>query len=224
MKKVLIIKTNNLVKELKSQLKSNFEVFAYKSLTKIKELNPEIVITDYITKSSLKYLEDKYLVYISTKLVFSNGVYDTETEPAPSDLEGKKKYEEEKLVKSLNNYLIIRISDIINEDYIKKLAEKIKNKRKIELNVKEQLYPLRAIDVAKIIKTLIEINAKDVVHIRGISKTTYYEIGLIIAEMYKITIDHIKSKTEDKTANNVKLLGIVYNKTIRQILKEVLEK
>jgi len=222
MKKVLILKTN-LVKELKNTLKKDFKVFNYKSTAKIKEINPDIIISDSITKNSLKYLKDKYLVYISNKLVFSNGVYDTLIEPAPSEIEGKKKYEEEKLVKTLNNYLIIRIADIINEDYIKKIAEKIKNKNKIELDNKEQLYPIRAIDVAKIIKTLIEINAKEIVHIRGISKTTYYEIGLIIAEMYKITINHIKSKINNKLVNNVRLLGIVYNKTIRQILKEVLK-
>ena len=221
MKKVLILKTN-LVKELKNTLKKDFKVFNYKSTAKIKEINPDIIISDSITKNSLKYLKNKYLVYISNKLVFSNGVYDTLIEPAPSEIEGKKKYEEEKLVKTLNNYLIIRIADIINEDYIKKIAEKIKNKDKIELDNKEQLYPIRAIDVAKIIKTLIEINAKGIVHIRGISKTTYYEIGLIIAEMYKITINHIKSKTNNKLVNNVRLLGIVYNKTIRQILKEIL--
>ena len=221
-KKVLILKTNNLSKELKKVLKDSFEVFVYNSFSKIKEINPDIVITDKLTKNSLKLLQNKYLIYISSKIVFSNGIYDTSIEPAPIDPTGKKKYEEEKLAKKIPNHLIIRVSDIIDENYIKKITEKIKNKEEISLDNKEQIYPVRAIDVAKINKTLIEIEARRVIHIRGISRTTFYKIGLIIAEMFKTTIDHIKCITEDKDVYNVRLLGIVYNKKIRQILKEIL--
>ena len=98
------------------------------------------------------------------------------------------------------------------------------SKKKITYDNKIQLYPMSVIDVSDLINTLLSISAIGVVHVRGVDRTTMYNIALQITSIYHITINHVESSlNEIKEPVHIKLLGIVLPTRVRQMLIEFLE-
>jgi len=222
--RILILGDCNLGKALKATLKKEHDIFRYTSVNKITEINPDVIICSNKAKQVVKKCSLKtYVIYLSTDKVFNGGTHSFDSIPNPT-IKYKDKYEEEKIIQTHDEHLIIRLPYILEKDLVLEMAKKIKAKKEVTYDNKILLYPVYISDVVDLINSLISINAKGVVHVRGADKTTLFQIALSIANIYKMIINHIKSSGgETKDPFHIKLLGIVLPTRVRQMLINFLE-
>ena len=133
-----------------------------------------IKIVDYCSQNKIK------LVYISTDYVFDgiNGPYFESAEVNPINVYGRHKLAAEELVKKLENYLIVRITNVFGEEarsknFISSLVSLIKSNEEKILTLPYDQYatPTYAGDIAKMIYLLLSEN-KDGLY--NLSSTDYY--------------------------------------------------
>ena len=131
-------------------------------------------IVDYCTQNRIK------LVYISTDYVFDgiNGPYFESAEVNPINVYGKHKLAAEELVKKLEKYLIVRITNVYGEEarsknFISSLVSLIKSneERILKLPFDQYATPTYAGDIAKMIYMLLSENKEG---LYNLSSTDYY--------------------------------------------------
>jgi dTDP-4-dehydrorhamnose reductase len=133
--------------------------------------------TQNIIKLSEKY--GAKLIYISTDYVFDgvNGPYDENDSPNPINVYGEHKLKAENLVKNLNDFLIIRITNVYgnelrNKNFISRIINQIQKKESIVLTLPYDQFatPINSSDIAKALILLINKKCKGVYNI---SSTDY---------------------------------------------------
>ena len=187
-KKVFLFCNKFLIESLKRELGNIFEITEGKTVTQIKEVKPYAIIFDKETESILKYSTKKtYLMYLSTPEVFSGILelgFQSKDMPNPHTKEGEEIYRCETLIKERGHSLILRLASLITYEDLEEIKKSIIHR--IALDNRVQLYPMYPPDVARVIDTLLSLESKGVVHLRGSERTTQYKIGLILSDIFKL--------------------------------------
>jgi dTDP-4-dehydrorhamnose reductase len=137
-------------------------------------VEPTRKIAEYCLERKIK------LIYISTDYVFdgTSGPYTEEAETNPINIYGRHKLESEQLVQKLQEYLILRVTNVYGEEsrsknFISRLLLNLSNNDLKELNLPTDQYatPIYARDIARMILLLIQDNKCGLYHL---SSTDYY--------------------------------------------------
>jgi dTDP-4-dehydrorhamnose reductase len=127
------------------------------------------------------------LIFMSTDCVFSGikeEYYETDA-PDPINYYGWTKYCGENLVKTLTDYLILRISWLYGKN--SKFIKEIRNCNSfIDLDNTQIRYPLLVNDLCYIISDLINDNSKGIYNIRGQEGITKYHLAFLIAQKFSL--------------------------------------
>lgn len=143
--------------------------------SKIATVSSTEALVNYCKQNNVK------LVYISTDYVFDGeqGPYQEEAITNPINVYGKHKLEAELLVKSLDKYLIIRVTNVYGEEersknFIARLAIWLKNNetKKLDLPIDQFATPVYAGDIARMLSRLISDYKTG---IYNLSSTDYYD-------------------------------------------------
>lgn len=149
------------------------------------------------TKNLADFAQEKNipLLYISTDFVFDGintplGGYSEEDEVSPCDWYGMTKYYGEKVVESLPESLIARISfpygykSDVKVDFVWRLIQLMQEGRDLKLVSDQIITPTFIEDVVWGLDFLIEKGEKGVINLTGNSSLSSYEIGLQIADAF----------------------------------------
>jgi len=133
------------------------------------------VLVDYCNKNNAK------LIYLSTDYVFDgeHGPYSETSLTNPINVYGKHKLEAELLVKSLDKYIIARITNVYGEEersknFIARLVIWLQQNeaKKLDLPIDQFATPVYAGDIARMLSRLICDNKTGVYNL---SSTDYYD-------------------------------------------------
>jgi len=98
---------------------------------------------------------------------------------------------EDRIIGKLDNYLILRMDKLYGyndlqsiDKFTKKIIEKLKSNKTVELNCWQKTYPTLIDDVANFVIKSIGIDRKSICHIPGPEKYTRYSWGKTIAEVF----------------------------------------
>lgn len=128
------------------------------------------------------------LIYISTDYVFdgNDGPYREEASVNPLSTYGKHKLEAENLVKTLQDYLILRITNVYglekrNKNFLASIVNDLKKdeQKTVIAPIDQFASPINALDVAKAIQLLIKDNKSGVYHLSStdyLSRVQYLQI------------------------------------------------
>lgn len=221
-KKIFIYCQKALGDALNTSLGKNYITLKSDSILHIKQFKPNVIIFDKDVEKVLKYSTKKtHCFYLSSGEVFQ-GVseigFQSKDLPNNTTPLGQMLVKLENDIKERELYLIMRLSTVINKDKLNELTKKIKNNETLDNRV--QLYPMCPYGIVKVIDTLLSLESKGIIHLRGSERTTEYKIGEILAELLKLTppTSHFK---EGDLQVNIKLAGIVLPTIIRQILSDL---
>ncbi len=144
-------------------------------------------INVYGTKKILKFFSEREIipVFLSSASVFDGitGNYKEESKKSPTTLYGKQKAEIEYFItENIKDYLIIRPGKVFGikkgEDVLfTKWLEDYENDREIVCASDEKISPTYALDVARGIKVLMEINARGIFNINPMKHYSRYEMA-----------------------------------------------
>ena len=133
------------------------------------------------------------LVYISTDYVFDgkNNPYDELDQPNPLNYYGQTKFESEKLISSLDDYLIIRtawINDVEknSSSFIMQLINSLKNDKSFIVPYDQFGSPTIPSNLSEIIYELIQQNKKGIFHVTGTTYISRFDFALKIAESFSL--------------------------------------
>jgi len=133
------------------------------------------------------------LVYISTDYVFDgkNNPYDELDQPNPLNYYGQTKFESEKLISSLDDYLIIRtawINDVEknSSSFIMQLINSLKNNKSFIVPYDQFGSPTIPSNLSEIIYELIQQNKKGIFHVTGTTYISRFDFALKIAESFSL--------------------------------------
>jgi dTDP-4-dehydrorhamnose reductase len=147
------------------------------------------------------------LIFISTDCIFS-GIKEEYYEndiPDPINYYGWTKYCGENLVKTLDNYLILRLSWLYGKD--SKFIKQILNcNSPIYLDHNQIRYPLLVDDLTYIISDLINDNSKRIYHIRGQEGVTKFYLAHLISEKFNLknSYNFLEEKDDSYLRPNIK--------------------
>lgn len=180
-------------------------------------------IVDYCTQNRIK------LVYISTDYVFDgiNGPYFESAEVNPINVYGKHKLAAEELVKKLEKYLIVRITNVYGEEarsknFISSLVSLIKSneERILKLPFDQYATPTYAGDIAKMIYLLL---AEKKVGVFNLASTDFYsrfQLALKVKSFYpdsnNLKIEPISTKVLNQKARRPLNGGLLNVKFLNQ--------
>lgn len=199
-------------KSLKMELRNEQEVTRI-----LKKVNPDVIIhtaavTDVDkceenkkiaravnvegTERIVNYAQktDTKVVYISTDYVFDGetGQYTENDEVNPVDYYGQTKLDGEKIVSTLEGYLICRISvlygfestDTLN--FATWILRELRNENTVNLIDDQYVTPTLASNAGRAIKFLLEETKKGVYHISGRECVNRYDFGVKLAEVFDL--------------------------------------
>lgn len=140
----------------------------------------------------------KKFIYISTDFVFDgkNPPYFEDSKPNPIGVYGQSKYEGEKIVG--DEAMIIRIAYPyrakfdLKLDFFRKFKRYLEEKKQLTLIKDSLMTPTFIDDIAFGFKYLIKNFSKEIFHLVGSDSLSPYEIGLMIAEKFKLDKKLIK--------------------------------
>lgn len=218
-KKLFIHCKDVLAQAINKSIGKHYSVFISDNVTDIKKFKPNVVIFDKNTESILKNASKKiHCFYLSSSKVFSgiNEVgYQSKELPNNTSKEGILLGNLENLVKQREKFLIMRLSSLFDKQELDMIVNDIKDKKTLDNRV--QMYPMCPYGVVKVIDTLLSLESKGIIHLRGSEQTTRYKLGETLAELLKLNKpeSHIK---QDNSEQNVKLAGIVLPTVVRTLL------
>ncbi|TWI93809.1 dTDP-4-dehydrorhamnose reductase [Mucilaginibacter frigoritolerans] len=137
-------------------------------------------LVNYCKKNGVK------LVYISTDYVFDGnmGPYTEDAATNPINIYGQHKLKAELLVKTLNNYLIARITNVYGEEvrsknFVLRLIKLFQNNEETELNLPADQFatPVYAGDVARMLYKLILDNKNGIYNLSSSDYYTRYSLA-----------------------------------------------
>ena len=206
------------IKCLTGELKQDYNVVKMTTPYKIGELDPDIIVVGRNSEKILKYCRpDTYVILLSSKHVFKPNLYGVEFDEIPNrDCDDLK---DEKVVRERKKHLIVRLDSFYSKARLDYMKDELEKNEEPTYDNSDYIYPLYPPQVAIVLKSLIDLDAEEVVHIRGIERTTEYNIAKTIASYFKLDFTKVKS-VKPKTQGNVKLLGIVLPGSTRSILKK----
>ncbi len=145
-------------------------------------------IVNYAEKTGTK------VVYISTDYVFDGetGNYTENDEVDPVDYYGQTKLDGEKIISTLENYLICRISvlygfeptDTLN--FATWLLRELRQENTVKLIDDQYVTPTLASNAGRAIKFLLEERKQGVYHISGRECVNRYDFGVKLAEVFDL--------------------------------------
>ena len=168
------------------------------------------------------------LVYISTDYVFDgkNNPYDELDQPNPLNYYGQTKFESEKLISSLDDYLIIRtawINDVEknSSSFIMQLINSLKNNKSFIVPYDQFGSPTIPSNLSEIIYELIQQNKKGIFHVTGTTYISRFDFALKIAESFSLDKTLIqKVSTNDLNEKISRPLEINLNlKKLKSLIK-----
>ncbi|MBU2100062.1 SDR family oxidoreductase [Candidatus Micrarchaeota archaeon] len=175
-------------------------VDAYESNPEISEnqINSAQQITNWCDSNN------SFLVFFSTDSVFdgTKAPYNESDDPNPLNDYSKNKLEIEKIIKKLENHLILRTSflyglPIASSKFVGLTITKLLNKEKVFAVTDWKRTPTLTKDFALALIQLIEKNQKGLFHVAGTSSVSAFEMALAIAKEFnaeKNLIKKIKGK------------------------------
>lgn len=218
-KKILIYCQQVLAEALNKSLGKNYITLIGETLTDIKTFKPTVIVFDRDVERILKYSTKKtHCFFLSSGEVFSgiNEIgFQSKDLPNTTTKNGRLLVLDEEAVKQKENYLIMRLSNLFDKKELDIIVNRIKNNQVLDNRI--QLYPMCPYGVVKVIDTLLSLESKGTIHLRGSERTTQYKIGEILAEILKLNKPTSFFKQDD-TQVNIKLAGIVLPTVIRTIL------
>lgn len=184
------------------------------------------VLVDFCNKNGIK------LVYISTDYVFDgiDGPYKEDEEASPVNVYGKHKLEAEMLVRSLSEFLIVRITNVYGEEersknFVANLLHVIKSETNKTFNLPFDQFatPIYARDIAKMIYVLIIDNK---VGIYNLASTDYYnrfqlaeKVKSYFTEVNFLVLNPISTKSLQQKAIRPLNGGLLNNKFSKEYPK-----
>ena len=154
-----------------------------------------VVATSHLVKFCKKY--NSKLIFISTDAVFDGkkGNYLEEDKVCPINVYGKTKAEAEKLVRNLDDYMIIRTAVLYGrggKKFINKMIDKLEKNENVEAANDIMRSPTLVDNVAEGIKVAIKKEIRGILHIAGDTKDSLYNITRKIAVALKKDISLVK--------------------------------
>jgi dTDP-4-dehydrorhamnose reductase len=153
------------------------------------------------TKNLLECCKDigSKIVYISTDYVFDgkNNPYDELDQTNPLNYYGQTKLESEKLILSINEYLIIRtawVNDVEknSSSFIMQVINSLKNNEVFSVPFDQYGSPTITSNLSEIIFELIQKNQKGIFHVTGLTYIDRYNFAIKIAEVFLLNRKLIK--------------------------------
>lgn len=168
-------------------------------------------------------------IYISTDLVYSgDGSYFTEdTPPEPKSYYAQTKLEGEEIVKSYDNYIILRLAlmygwgNVFTNSFSDWLHTELRAKRKVKVFVDQFRSPIYVVDAVMAIDELISKDVKnDVFNLGGSERISRYDFALKFADVFgyprdlvvPVPMDSVKTylaKAKDCSLNISKIQSIL---------------
>jgi dTDP-4-dehydrorhamnose reductase len=144
------------------------------------------------------------LVYISTDYVFDGmrGMYREDDLPNPINYYAKTKYEGEKVVQGLDDYLIARTSVLYGyhprPNFVIWVVNELKQRHKIDI-VKDQFNsPTLADDLAEMIIKLVEEDRAGIFHTAGSERISRYDFARKITAVFGLDTGLLNPVTSDE--------------------------
>jgi len=151
------------------------------------------------------------LVYISTDYVFDgkNNPYAEFAITNPLNQYGMTKLESEKLISSLNDYLIIRsawINDIHknSKSFVMQVLNSLKNRQKFYAPDDQFGNPTLSVNLAEIIFELISKNQQGIFHVTGSTYIDRYNFALKIAKVFSLDENLIQKISTSELNQQIK--------------------
>lgn len=181
------------------------------------------VLVDYCNKNNAK------LVYLSTDYVFDGeqGPYPESSPTNPINVYGKHKLEAELLVKSIDKYIIARITNVYGEEersknFIARLVIWLQQNevKKLDLPIDQFATPVYAGDIARMLLCLIR---DDKTGIYNLSSTDYYNryhLALKVKSFFRdntsVTLNPVQTAHLNQAAKRPLNGGLLNIKFIQQ--------
>jgi dTDP-4-dehydrorhamnose reductase len=183
-----------------------------------------------ITQKVVSFCLDKKikLVYFSTDYIFDgiNGPYKEDDIPCPINIYGKHKLEAEQKVQLLNEYLILRVTNVYgnelrNKNFIARLISNIRNNvvQSIELPFDQLATPIYAKDIAIMTSLLIENQKNGIYNLASTDYINRYQLAIKVLNYFpdnKLTIRPISSEILSQKAARPLKGGLLNYKFIIQ--------
>lgn len=165
--------------------------------------------------------ENIFFILISTDYVFDgkNPPYQEDATPNPLQSYGKSKYEAELVTqKASKNHVILRVPllygevENLDENAVTILLKIIQDKNKrVKMDNTQVRYPTYVGDVAETCFQLCEQRLKHnriddisgIFHFSGLVKYTKFQMVILIASLFNLSIDHIERDPGIENASNV---------------------
>ncbi len=168
-------------------------------------------------------------IYISTDLVYSgDGSFFTEdTPPEPKSYYAQTKLEAEEIVKTYDNYIILRLAlmygwgNVFTNSFSDWLHTELRAKRKVKVFVDQFRSPIYAVDAVMAIDELISKDVKnEIFNLGGSERISRYDFALKFADVFgysrdlivPVPMDSIKTylaKAKDCSLNISKIQSIL---------------
>jgi dTDP-4-dehydrorhamnose reductase len=140
------------------------------------------------------------VVFISCSQVFSgekNSPYTEDDVPEPINFYGKSKLEAEKLIATLDDFLIIRTSYPFYSPFVKKgvfrdLLSSLENAEEVILPVDNKISPVSVDFVAEAVMLLLEKREKGIFNISSKDALSEYQFAKLVAEVFEYPAELIK--------------------------------
>jgi dTDP-4-dehydrorhamnose reductase len=139
-------------------------------------------------------------VYISTDLVYSGdgSFFTEETPPNPKSYYAQTKLEGEEIVKSYDNYIILRLAlmygwgNVFTNSFSDWLHTELRARRKVKVFVDQYRTPIYAVDAVMAIDELISKDVKnEIFNLGGSERISRYEFALKFADVFGYSTDLI---------------------------------
>ncbi|MFC5285204.1 SDR family oxidoreductase [Pedobacter alpinus] len=187
------------------------------ALTNVDFCEENIADSEYYTVEStinlvkLSKVHHSKLIYISTDYIFDgkDGPYREDAQVNPLSIYGKHKLISENIVSQLNDYLILRITNVYgdelrNKNFLSRITQDLLlgNEKSVSGATDQFASPINALDIAKAIFNLIIDDKKGVYHLAStdyLSRVQFLQIikkyfNLLKIESYKTS--DLKQKAE----------------------------
>jgi len=164
--------------------------------------------------------ENIFFILISTDYVFDgkNPPYKENDTPNPLQAYGKSKYEAELITQKFGkNYVILRVPllygevESLDENAVTILFKNIKNTQtRVKMDDVQTRYPTYIGDVAEVCLQLCDQRVKQnrtevqgIFHFSGKEKFSKFQMGLLIATLFHLPVDHIERDQGIETSTSV---------------------
>lgn len=153
--------------------------------------------TNNICAAAQRY--HKRVIYISTDFIFDgvNDFYDETSVPNPLNWYAKTKYEGEKIVSSMSENIIMRISypykcvNTQKRDFVHVIRDQLTLGKSIQAVTDHEFTPTFIDNIAVAVNALIKKNASGIYHVVGDSTLSPYDAAMLIAQTYSLSKDLI---------------------------------